>query len=99
VTDLPDDPVTHTRGPWETHVDWDARGYPCFYIHGFSGDQKRDEPVLHANARLIAAAPDLLAALDALAEFVFLNELTTPGTIGVLYDAQSALEKARGVVA
>lgn len=28
------------------HVDWDVTGYPCFYVHGFSGDQKNDEQLL-----------------------------------------------------
>lgn len=59
----------HTPGPWETHHSHDVTGYPCFYIHGLSGDQKRDEATLMANTRLIAAAPDLLEAAQ-LAESV-----------------------------
>jgi hypothetical protein len=39
-----------------------------FYIHGMSGEQKRDVPVLVANARLIAAAPDLLEVARQCAE-------------------------------
>lgn len=53
----------HTPGPWQTSVEQDVTGYPCFFIHGFSGPEKYDKPVHEANARLIAAAPDLLEAL------------------------------------
>ena len=53
----------HTKGPWETHVGYDATGYPGYFVHGFSGDEKRDDAIHAANARLIAAAPDLLEAL------------------------------------
>ena len=58
-----------TSGEWETHLSFDASGYPCFFIHGMAGDEKRDMARLEANAKLIAAAPrlirDLLAALAA----------------------------------
>lgn len=55
----------HTPGPWfyDVHPDksqaifWDSRGYTVFHLsHTFPND-------VRANARLIAAAPDLLAAL------------------------------------
>lgn len=53
----------HMQGPWETHHGYDVTGYPCYYLHGVCGDGKRDTAVHEANARLIAAAPDLLDAL------------------------------------
>lgn len=53
---------TFTPGPWEVHWTHDATGYPKFYIHGLSGEQKRDKPTLDANAHLIEAAPDLYEA-------------------------------------
>jgi hypothetical protein len=53
--------AAHTPGPWQTSFAHNAVGYPCFFIHGMSGEQKRDEATLAANAHLIAAAPDLLA--------------------------------------
>lgn len=50
--------ITHTKGPWELNID-------TVYI----GDKIRVQPVRYhmdaegiANARLISAAPDLLAA-------------------------------------
>ena len=54
----------HTPGQWETHWSHDVTGYPAFYIHGLSGEQKYDAPALDANARLISAAPEMLAALE-----------------------------------
>ena len=63
---------TYTTGPWRVapaadyhpgggplNVDADGRGYIC--LAGWRGDAEAE-----ANARLIAAAPDLLRALDAL---------------------------------
>jgi hypothetical protein len=60
----------HTPGPWQTHHSVDATGYPCFFIHGISSSQKRDTEVLDANAKLIAAAPALLAACKGAMAFV-----------------------------
>jgi hypothetical protein len=57
----------HTPRPWQTSIGHDARGYPYFYIHGMSGDQKRDVETLNANAQLIACAPDLAVALHQIA--------------------------------
>ena len=47
----------------QMHVEHDPTGYPCFYIHGLSGDQKHDEAKLAEYVRLFEAAPELLAAL------------------------------------
>lgn len=71
---IPDDRVMHTPSPWFTRVEHDVTGYPCFFIAGMAGDQKRDMPVLEANARLIAASPDLLACARALMRFKPGNE-------------------------
>jgi hypothetical protein len=57
----------HTPGPWQSHYAFDVTGYPCFFIHGISGEQKHNAVVLEANTKLIAAAPDLLAACKAAA--------------------------------
>jgi len=45
----------------QMHVEHDPTGYPCFYIHGLSGDQKHDEAKLAEYVRLFEAAPELLA--------------------------------------
>ena len=55
----------HTPGPWETHWTHDISGYPVYSIHGVSGADKGDNETIKANALLIAAAPDLLAACKA----------------------------------
>lgn len=61
----------HTKGPWFTAKEWDAEeneqhivhidGQAIAYIGGFSN--MIDNATSEANARLIAAAPDLLEAL------------------------------------
>ena len=50
----------HTPGPWRTS------GTQSFYV--FAGDEVVTNGSTQANARLIAAAPDLLAALESLFE-------------------------------
>jgi len=68
--------TTHTPGPWTPDRDprrgmeWnvhilDQRGHAiCFMAHSDGASPERDE----ANAALVAAAPDLLAALQGLDE-------------------------------
>lgn len=52
----------HTPGEWQVHYEHDATGYPCYFIHGFSGIDKCDSDLHESNMRLIAAAPELLIA-------------------------------------
>ena len=65
----------HTKGPWDRII---ADGYTVRHPQIYSdtgpvanatwlGDGRLDE--LNANARLISAAPDLLAALEALLDY------------------------------
>ena len=62
-------------------------------MHGISGDAKRDVQLNAANARLMAAAPDLLAACKMVASFAKGWEPLTPGDIRVMLDA---IDKAEG---
>ena len=62
--------MSHTPGPWT------AKGYPSvyypdgvWYIEGPAEDAGADGFINAADARLIAAAPDLLAALQGVAGF------------------------------
>lgn len=55
--------VKHTPAPWEIRVGFDVTGYPCYFIKGVSGDEKRNYERLEANAHIMAAAPELLEAL------------------------------------
>lgn len=69
-------PVSHTPGPWETRPitgDLDRFGYGKMQFgsrqHGLVGSliaRPNEFGVAEANARLIAAAPDMLAALERL---------------------------------
>ncbi len=85
-------------GPWETHVSWDVTGYPCFFVHGLAGGEKRDLLRLTASSRLIAAAPDLyreLAHLVRRSEPLEVTGLNVPG-LATLNGARAALRKAEG---
>ena len=67
----------HTQGPWtvETILDQDGDGGSCIARYGRSREEyilmnptPADDDEIAANARLIAAAPLLLAALKAASE-------------------------------
>jgi hypothetical protein len=47
-----------TKGPWGVRFDSDVTGYPCYFIKGVSGDDKRDVQTLAANARFIEGSRD-----------------------------------------
>lgn len=61
----------HTPGPWEVSKEWDGTSIKAGPFHvthtiqscGFHSDEE-DKVVTQANARLIAAAPELLEALQ-----------------------------------
>jgi hypothetical protein len=97
--------MSHTKGPWhysdETrrvyHVDKNTGEEPPICemdVNDWNAIESSDE--VDANARLIAAAPDLLAALDALGQ-ACANEWGPrfrESTVGK--KALAALAKARG---
>ncbi len=87
----------HTNGPWKVSltddtVVVDANGAE---VAAIDGDYNHPDtwPVMEANARLIAAAPDLLAALEAI-----MSERWYPaGRSEHVSDmARAAIAKARG---
>lgn len=88
-----------TPGPWTVRFDHDNIGYPCYFIHGFSGDAKRDVALHTANANMIAAAPDLYAALEMLLadieEYQRINQLGGENNHAQVL-ARAALAKAEG---
>jgi hypothetical protein len=63
---------------------------------GFDTNRSRDEE--RANARLIAAAPDLLKALECIASFESKYATSSPAvTVAIITDiARVAIAKARG---
>ena len=86
----------HTKGPWRTE------GWENLVVNSADGqtmtlaaggkDASLDE--LKANARLIAAAPELLAALKAIADYVAVMHGHRGGDI--LQYAIAAINKAEG---
>lgn len=61
----------HTPGPWS--VDPDAPEYVTGYQIASTVQGDHMEPVSEANARLIAAAPELLAVLEQVAQYLELD--------------------------
>ena len=79
----------HTPGPWDVSHVGHSQPLPCdFRVHTESG-ATRDE--WEANAALIAAAPDLLAALKAAIACIPINQDKT-----VHEQARAAIAKAEG---
>lgn len=52
----------YAKGPWNVGEDWSIMSHGWFVAHV----TKREPEVDHANAHLLAAAPELLEALSAL---------------------------------
>lgn len=86
----------HTPGPWKVEYsegdEWEVlagANLPIAYISGWAGRSTE------VNARLIAAAPDLLAALAGIIE-IGKRDLTNPKYDAYFEEARAALKKARG---
>lgn len=92
----------HTTGPWAytyaSYTGQDGEEIPAFEVHGAEKvcdtveSQSRNEQ--EANARLIAAAPELLEALEALAEEARVNMAGGAGHL--LDEAFAVIAKAKG---
>ena len=91
----------HTKGEWRVSpISWSEtviladgfdHGICCLDInHATEESQEADGKVMAANARLIAAAPDLLAALEAMVDFVY------PASSPTIVSAIAAIAKATG---
>ena len=78
--------MSYTPGPWAI----DASKWVIYGVRGGDGKMVCYGDIEKADARLIAAAPDLLAALEYLVE----NCLETEG--GSYDRAVAAIKKARG---
>ena len=90
----------HTPGPWDTGEDgWiveSAKGWAVSHAVVFRG--KHGEGEDFANARLIAAAPDLLAALEELTRTAasLVDYHDDPETEAAIDVARAAIAKAKG---
>lgn len=88
----------HTPGPWK------ATGYKQLVVNGSDGVTLAMHPgtgsleTVQANARLIAAAPDLLAALVAVYEACQTKDYRDPLTHAAIADiARAPIARATGV--
>ena len=91
----------HTPGPWRPWKveysegdEWEVlagANLPIAYISGWAGYSTE------VNARLIAAAPDLLAALAGIIE-IGKRDLTNPKYDAYFEEARAALKKAGGAL-
>ena len=100
----------HTPGPWEADIriaqamvtDSNGNAIADIARHEFSDtEQSYSDQKIEANARLIAAAPDLLSALIALekASRKVLDTSATPDGLKnckILVEARMAIEQAGG---
>jgi hypothetical protein len=94
---------THTRGPWQaiaTEFEGGAKGFvilaqPGVAMRGFT-TQVAYMLGHEANARLIAAAPDLLAALKSCVESLSVNHPGDNEYWAALELAEAAITKAEG---
>jgi hypothetical protein len=96
----------HTPGPWIISGSsiWNSDTHRAIYASGRKPVNERDEEG-QANARLIAAAPEMLAALEALTSWAIeaqkrlpvetWSDLENHGTIEII-EAKAAIAKARG---
>lgn len=93
--------TNHTPGPWRYIPDFSAvtiiRNHELKAVADFG---KVDLPETEANARLIAAAPELLAALED-AEFILRKAAQVAGPMRDSFarsadDARNAIKKAKG---
>ena len=86
--------VQHTPGPWLA-LDYTGTDEPAWHVvpGDFHGTIATLDPEQSANARLIAAAPDLLAALEALVANLDEGDFISTTRIDA---ARAALSKARG---
>lgn len=92
----------HTKGPWQVHYAHDVTGYPCYFIHGFSGIDKSDDELHAANMRLISAAPELLEALINAVKCSPFIPTSTGISVDLSFEtikqAQAAIKKAEGTL-
>jgi hypothetical protein len=83
----------HTSGPWQVNSLTRIEAADYGLIANVRGDLSEAET--HANARLIAAAPELLDALESL-EMFMRDCMTEDADLDVWKLARAAIAKAKG---
>lgn len=84
----------HTPGPWRVHS-FSLTEHVIPEVWGLSGDEYSDHIKRVEDARLIAAAPELLDALERLVHRA-MNELADPEDVPEIAAAVVAINKATG---
>jgi hypothetical protein len=86
--------MNHTPGPWKLHRLWpdDVVDSTDSLVVSAYGDYESAKT--QANARLISAAPELLAALEALLDITHFS--TNSHEEAIHNNAMAAIRKARG---
>ena len=81
----------HTPGPWTVHINYASANYTVFDEDGNYGETDGD--TLTANAALIAAAPEMLAALHRCIAALAANEAPN---CEAAKEAKAAITRATG---
>jgi len=84
--------TAHTHGPWQVSGNKIQCAYPAMYPVASINSHATSEG--KANARLIAAAPELLAVLQAIAKTDFLPGAWNPEYERIAVAARAAIAKA-----
>ena len=93
----------HTPGPWKVNANVGKRGEigvvadaaPCVIAHGMS--EKHWPEIAQANAQLVAAAPELLEALEHICNLLKANNGRAVADVnGWAAKGRQAIAKARG---
>lgn len=86
----------HTPGPWvKKGIHWTGKNNEIVFVsNGPAFGSESDFESAKANARLIAAAPELLEALEDLCECIL--ETRGPSATLALKSARAAIAKAKG---
>lgn len=95
------DVSNHTHGPWKVKFeegrDWQIVGNDGYHVTCIPYDEEYGRPHDdHANAFLIAAAPEMLEALRIVVGNLKAHGNATPLLFGALVKAESAIAKAEG---
>jgi len=88
--------MKHTEGPWDVAFDTDKHILVGCKERGICivpNEGGADEPIKVANARLIAAAPEMFEALETMVEMVEMNGFIRDYAMEI---AREAIRKARG---
>ncbi len=104
AANVPVEAIVHTPGPWYAHMNGEGSfcikagtDYDISPTLASRSKWKSDAERSNANARLIAAAPELLEALEDCLRWIEADEWTYGRTFSTGDRIRTAIEKATGV--